>query len=188
MKLSPGRPASSNIELFNLKGQNLIWPCSIPASRTYASPWQNELCFQAVKTLVLNELFCLSQMNYSNNPVDHNTHSHHQQQWRTIPLKLLPRLLVDPMTYHMSMCEGGSLLSLLSSYKSSSRKKIVSVFQSVSVSLPTKWVNDDVSSIPTEEKQTHTKKITRCWVPLWHLWSYISFSTKERKHRPTIPN
>lgn len=112
MKLSPGRPASSNIELFNLKSQNFIWPHSIPASRTHASPRQNELCFQAVKTLGFNELFCLSQMNYSNNPHDKNTHSHHQQNWRAILPKLLPTLLVDLLTYHVSMwVDGESLLS-----------------------------------------------------------------------------
>lgn len=108
MKSPPRRPASSNIEHFNLKSQNLIWPCSIPASLTYESRWQNELCPQGIRTLMFIELFSLSQMNSSNNPHHNNTHSHHQQWWIPALSKLLP-LLVDPPTYQWAC--GNFLLS-----------------------------------------------------------------------------
>lgn len=117
MKPSPRRPASSNIEHFNPKSQNLIWPRSIPASLTYASLWQNELCFQAIKTLTLIELFCLSQTNSPNNRHHDNTHSHHQQRRRAVLPKLLPSL-VDQLTYRWAC--GDSLLSSLQGCKPSS--------------------------------------------------------------------
>lgn len=165
MKSPPRRPASSNIEHFNLKSQNLIWPCSIPASLSYESLWQNELCSQAIKTLTFIELFSLSQINSSNN-LHHNTHSHHQQQWTPALSKLLP-LLVDPLTYQWAC--GNSLLSYCNA-----------VHLPASIIQSFKMGHNNVSFIPTD-KSKHTNKITFSGAGLCDIYKIVSFPLKKKR-------